>query len=83
MAPNSEPWPSFAGYIKGYQQLHTDGFSTITIHNSQNDSDVFVKLVSLDSAQAYPVRQFYIPAFGKFIFEEGDCRQLRHSLSRP
>ena len=62
MAPNSEPWPSFAGYIKGYQQLHTDGFSTITIHNSQNDSDVFVKLVSLDSAQAYPVRQFYIPA---------------------
>ena len=50
MAPNSEPWPSFAGYIKGYQQLHTDGFSTITIHNSQNDSDVFVKLVSLDSA---------------------------------
>ncbi len=45
MAPNSEPWPSFAGYIKGYQQLHTDGFSTITVDNSQNDSDVFIKFL--------------------------------------
>jgi hypothetical protein len=38
----------------------------VTIDNSRNDSDVFVKLVSLDGPQAYPVRQFYIPAYGSF-----------------
>jgi len=27
-------------------------------------------LVSLDSAQAYPVRQFYIPAFGRFTLDK-------------
>ena len=42
------------------------GLSTVTVDNSRNDSDVFVKLVSLDGAQAYPVRQFFIPAFGTF-----------------
>jgi len=70
IAPNGQPWPSSAGYIKGYQQLHTDGLSTVTIDNIQNDSDVFVKLVSLDNAQAYPVRQFYIPAFGNFTLNK-------------
>ena len=34
--------------------------------NSQNASDVFVKLVYLDSAQAYPVRVFFIPAYNRF-----------------
>ncbi|MBA3756839.1 MAG: J domain-containing protein [Nitrosomonas sp.] len=63
MAPNGQPWPSSASYIKGYQRLITDGFSTVTIDNIQNNSDVFVKLVSLDSPQAYPVRQFYIPSY--------------------
>lgn len=65
-APNGQPWPIAAGYVKGYQQLHANGLSTVTVDNSQNDSEVFVKLVSLDGAQAYPVRQFYIPAFGRF-----------------
>ncbi len=70
MAPNGQSWPSSAGYIKGYQRLHADGLSTVTVDNSQNDSDVFVKLVSLDSTQAYPVRQFYIPAFGNFTLNK-------------
>ncbi len=69
-APNGQPWPVSAGYVKGYQRLHTTGLSTVTVDNSQNDSDVFVKLVSLDSAQAYPVRQFYIPAFGIFTLNK-------------
>lgn len=69
-APNGQPWPVSAGYVKGYQQLHADGLSTVTVDNSRNDSDVFVKLVSLDSANAYPVRQFYIPAFGNFTLNE-------------
>lgn len=69
-APNGQPWPVSAGYIKGYQQLHADGLSTVTVDNSRNESDVFVKLVSLDGAQAYPVRQFYIPAFGSLALSK-------------
>lgn len=65
-APNGSPWPSTAGYVRGYQRLHGSGLSTVTVDNSRNDSDVFVKLVSLDGAQAYPVRQFFIPSFGTF-----------------
>lgn len=69
-APNGQLWPVSAGYVEGYRRLHTNGLSTVTIDNSRNDSDVFVKLVSLDSAQAYPVRQFYIPAFGSYTLNK-------------
>lgn len=55
---------------KGYQQLHSNGLSTVTVDNSRNDSEVFVKLVSLDSTQAYPVRQLYIPAHGSFTLKK-------------
>ena len=69
-APNGQPWPTSAGYVKDYQRLHTNGLSTVTVDNRQNDSDVFVKLVSLDGAQAYPIRQFYIPAYGSFTLKK-------------
>lgn len=69
-APNGYLWPLSAGYIAGFQRLHADGLSTVTVDNSRNNSDVFVKLVSLDSARAYPVRQIYIPAFGSFTLKK-------------
>ncbi len=69
-APNGSPWPDSAGYVAGYKRLHNDGLSTVTVDNSQNDSDVFVKLVSLDGAEAYPVREFFIPAFGRFTLNK-------------
>lgn len=69
-APNGQPWPVSAGYVKGYQRLHADGLSTVTVDNSRNDADVFVKLVALGRVQAYPVRQFYIPAFGRFTLNK-------------
>jgi curved DNA-binding protein CbpA len=65
-APNGQPWPIRAAYVKGYERLHSDGLSTVAVDNGQNDSDVFIKLVSLDGEEAYPVRQFFIPAFGSF-----------------
>jgi curved DNA-binding protein CbpA len=68
-APNGEPWPMGASYIPGYKQLNANGLSAVTIDNSQNDSDVFVKLVSIDSAEAFPVRQLFIPAGSKFTTE--------------
>lgn len=69
-APNGQRWPLSAGYVKDYQRLHAGGLSTVTVDNSRNDSDVFVKLVSLSGAQAYPVRQFYIPASGSFTLNK-------------
>ncbi len=65
-APNGEAWPAIAGYVKGYKKLNAKGLSSVTVDNSQNDSNVFVKLVSLNGTKAYPTRQFYIPAYGKF-----------------
>lgn len=65
-APNGQPWPIKAAYVSGYQRLHTSGLSKVTVDNSQNDAAVFVKLVSLTGAKAYPVRTFYIPASGRF-----------------
>ncbi len=69
-APNGSPWPNRAAYVRGYPVDHDDGHSDITVDNTRNDSDVFVKLVSLDTAAAYPVRQFYIPAGAKFRLDD-------------
>lgn len=65
-APNGEAWPVVADYVQGEKQMHTEGLSSVTVDNTKNDSDVFVKLVSLEGAKAYPVRHFYIPAYSKF-----------------
>lgn len=69
-APNGEPWPPSSGYIRGYKRLNARGLSTVTIDNGQNDSDVFVKLVSLDGPNAFPVRTFYISAHGTFTVNQ-------------
>lgn len=49
------------------------GLSSVTIDNTQNDSDVFVKLVSIASNESHPVRVFYIPAFGQFKLANVDA----------
>ena len=63
---NGQVWPVKSSYVSGYKILHADGLSSVTIDNSRNNSDVFVKLVSIDSAKAFPVRQFFVTAFGTF-----------------
>lgn len=68
-APNGEPWPTTAAYVRGFPHTHANGLSRVTVDNSQNDSDVFVKLVSLDGPNAYPVRVFFIPAHGRFTLK--------------
>lgn len=65
-APGGELWPTSAKYLKGFPRVHANGLSTVTVDNSQNESDVLVKLVSLDGPNAYPVRVFFIPARGSF-----------------
>lgn len=66
LSPYGQPWPSSAGYISNAPRRHTDGLSTMTVDNSQNDADVHVKLVSLNASEAYAVREFFIPAFSRF-----------------
>lgn len=68
-APNGRPWPVHASYIPGYQLLATGGLSSVTVDNTRNSSDVFLKLVSLNSVQAYPVRVCFIPAHSQFKFQ--------------
>lgn len=68
-APNGSPWPTRPSYVTGYPLDNSDGHSDVTVDNTQNDSDVFVKLVSLDGSTAYPVRQFFIPAGRKFTMD--------------
>ena len=69
-APNGASWPSVAGYVKGFKKLHTDGLSSVTIDNSRNNSDVFVKLTSISGLESYPVRVFFIPAFSQFTINK-------------
>jgi hypothetical protein len=70
VAPNGSAWPFIAGYVEGYVLAATGGLSTVTVDNAQNDSAVFVKLVSIDGPTLYPVRQFYIPAHDTFTLLE-------------
>lgn len=69
-APNGELWPATTAYVNGYKRLRTSGLSTVTIDNSQNDSDVFVKLVSLNNPKGYPVRNVFISAHGTFTMHK-------------
>lgn len=77
-APNGQPWPAGAGYVRGYQPLHLGGLSSVTVDNSRNDSDAFVKLMAVGGAEAYPVRWFYIPAFSSFTV--GDLTAGRYDI---
>jgi DnaJ domain len=68
-ADNGTPFPSASGYIKGYSRKLTDGYSTVTVDNSQNNSDVFVKLFSLNATNPMPIRVFFIRAGEAFTVE--------------
>lgn len=69
-APNGSPWPDSAAYVAGYPVGNDRGYSKVTVDNAQGDSDVFIKLVSLDSATAFPVRHFFIPAGSSFTINK-------------
>ena len=42
-APNGSDWPASAGYVDGFPRLRIDGRSSVTVDNSENSADVFVK----------------------------------------
>ncbi len=65
-APNGRAWPTSSAYVDGYPQMNKGGLSEVMIDNTQNDTDMFVKLVSLDGPSALPVRTFFVAARGRF-----------------
>lgn len=65
-APNGRPWPARSAYVDGYPQANKGGLSEVMIDNTQNDTDMFAKLFSLDGPSALPVRTFFVAARGRF-----------------
>jgi hypothetical protein len=68
-APNGAPWPLTDGYAAGYGVYAGGGLSSLTVDNTQNDSDVFVKLTSNDVGVPTPVRHFFIKRGSQFRAE--------------
>jgi hypothetical protein len=62
--------PTKTGYVKGYPALATGGRSSVTVDNSQNSSDVLVKLFTLDNNPPKAVSVFFIRAHDKFTVED-------------
>jgi hypothetical protein len=68
--PNGNSWPQSTGYLENYPKLHTDGLSTLTIDNSQNSSDVHVKLYHLSGDSGQEVRNAFIKAGSSFTINK-------------
>jgi DnaJ-domain-containing protein 1 len=69
--PYGRPWPESARLIKRFDLEFNPGLSSVTVDNSQNDSDVHVKLVLLAlpwqiEAPVITMREFFIPARSAF-----------------
>ncbi len=67
-APNGQSWPAWSSYVPGYPIRKTGGLSSLTVDNSRNPSDVFLKVFSLDGGDAMPVRFALIKAGAAFEF---------------
>jgi curved DNA-binding protein CbpA len=68
-APNGSQWPTSAGYVDGYPRLRTSGYSLVTVDNSGNESDVFLKLVKIEPSRTLPIRHIFIPKYGTFTMK--------------
>ncbi len=69
-AENGQPFPATSGYIKKYPQKANDGYSSLTIKNDENDSDVYVKIFDLNKSKAKPIRFFFVRARESFTAEK-------------
>jgi curved DNA-binding protein CbpA len=65
-APDGSAWPTNSAYLRGARLGHTGGLSNVIVDNSQNSSAVHLKLVAIDEPTAFPVRECFIPAYGRF-----------------
>jgi hypothetical protein len=70
VADNGAPFPTTSAYIKNYPVRFTDGYSSVTVDNSKGNSDVSVKLYSLDNGSKLLIRAFFIRANDSFTAEK-------------
>jgi curved DNA-binding protein CbpA len=68
LSPIGTNWPSTADYVEGYPIEGVGGLSSVTIDNTGNTSDVFLKLVQHTGSETVPIRTCYIPARSLFTF---------------
>lgn len=73
LAPNGQPWPAAAGYVRDYPILSNRGLSTVTIDNTQSGTAIFGKLNHLAGSGWTSVRHFYIPAGQQFTLANVDA----------
>lgn len=66
---NGMPFPETSGYMKGYEQAFTDGRTQMTIDNTENDHDIYIKLYNLDMATPALASVFFVKANDKFTVE--------------
>lgn len=67
---DGHPWPKKPSYLAGFEILARDGYSSVTVDNSKNTSDVFLKLVSVEyGAHSKVVRVCFIPRRASFTLE--------------
>ncbi len=67
-APNGEDWPAQSGYINGYQVGNLGGNTHVTIDNSHNMNDIFVRLFDVGNNQI--VRYLMVKGRQKFTAEQ-------------
>lgn len=79
-APTGSEWPAQSGYVNGYKVGNLGGNTQLTIDNSHNDQDVFVKLFDIE--QNLYVRYVLLKARERFTMEQlktGNY-ELRHQV---
>jgi hypothetical protein len=69
IADNTPSFPSTSGYIEGYPEEFTDGYSTLTIDNTQGSADVFVKLYSMSIQPPRAVSHIFVRSGESFTVE--------------
>ena len=70
LAPSGHPWPKASGLVAGYPVLNKGGRSEITVDNTRNDVDMFVKLVALDGPNTLAVRTLFVAAHDRYVLHE-------------
>ena len=76
--PTGEPWPVESGYVPGFKELFNDGLSSVTIDNSANPSDVYVKLYALREPRSFTVRWVFVKAGERYVVTQ--LRSGRYDL---
>ncbi len=68
-APNGSPFPETSAYIQGYELGRNDGTSSLLVSNAKGESDVYLKLISVDDNKPSAVRHVFIKAKSDFTIE--------------